>query len=84
MSEREIGSAVGQVTEYIEMVTNWVKECSELPCIVKLTPNVTDIRKAAHAAKNGGADAVSLINTINSIVSVDLDQMAPEPTIDCK
>ena len=84
MSERGMGSAVGQVPEYIEMVTNWVKEYSELPCIVKLTPNVTDIRKAAHAAKNGGADAVSLINTINSIVSVDLDQMAPEPTIDGK
>ena len=84
MSERGMGSAVGQVPEYIEMVTNWVKESSELPCIVKLTPNVTDIRKAANAAKNGGADAVSLINTINSIVSVDLDQMAPEPTIDGK
>ena len=84
MSERGMGAAVGQVPEYIEMVTHWVKECSDLPCIVKLTPNVTDIRKAANAAKNGGGDAVSLINTINSIVSVDLDQMAPEPTIDGK
>ena len=84
MSERGMGAAVGQVPEYIEMVTHWVKDCSDLPCIVKLTPNVTDIRKAANAAKNGGGDAVSLINTINSIVSVDLDQMAPEPTIDGK
>jgi dihydropyrimidine dehydrogenase (NAD+) subunit PreA len=82
MSERGMGSAVGQVPEYIEMVTRWCKQHSRMPVIVKLTPNITDIRKPAQAAKAGGADAVSLINTINSIVSVDLDQMAPEPTID--
>lgn len=52
--------------------------------IVKLTPNITDIRKPAAAAKNGGADAVSLINTINSITSVNLDTFSPEPMIDGK
>ncbi|WP_435259022.1 NAD-dependent dihydropyrimidine dehydrogenase subunit PreA [Thioclava sp. FR2] len=82
MSERGMGSAVGQVPEYIEMVTRWVKQHSRMPCIVKLTPNITDIRKPAEAAKRGGADAVSLINTINSITSVNLDSFAPEPTID--
>ena len=82
MSERGIGSAVGQVPEYIEMVTRWVKANTRMPVIVKLTPNITDIRKPAGAAKAGGADAVSLINTINSITSVDLDLFAPEPTID--
>ncbi|MBU3032228.1 NAD-dependent dihydropyrimidine dehydrogenase subunit PreA [Paracoccus marinaquae] len=82
MSERGMGSAVGQVPEYIEMVTRWVKQHSRMPCIVKLTPNITDIRKPAEAAKRGGADAVSLINTVNSITSVDLDLFAPEPTID--
>jgi dihydropyrimidine dehydrogenase (NAD+) subunit PreA len=84
MSERGMGSAVGQVPEYIEMVTRWVKQHSRMPCIVKLTPNITDIRKPAEAAKRGGADAVSLINTINSITAVDLDDFAPEPTIDGK
>ena len=84
MSERGMGSAVGQVPEYIEMVTRWVKQYSRMPCIVKLTPNITDICKPAAAAKRGGADAVSLINTINSITSVDLDNFAPEPTIDGK
>lgn len=84
MAERGMGSAVGQVPEYIEMVTRWVKQYSRMPCIVKLTPNITDIRKPAEAAKRGGADAVSLINTINSITSVDLDDFAPEPTIDGK
>ncbi|PIB24724.1 dihydropyrimidine dehydrogenase subunit B [Amylibacter kogurei] len=84
MSERGMGAAVGQVPEYIEMVTRWVKQYSKLPCIVKLTPNITDVRKPAEAAMRGGADAVSLINTINSITSVDLDLFAPEPTIDGK
>tara|TARA_R110002074_G_scaffold834_1_gene4858 strand:- start:2192 stop:3493 length:1302 start_codon:yes stop_codon:yes gene_type:complete len=84
MSERGMGSAVGQVPEYIEMVTRWVKANTRMPVIVKLTPNITDVRKPAEAAKKGGADAVSLINTINSITSVDLDLFAPEPTIDGK
>ena len=84
MAERGMGSAVGQVPEYIEMVTRWVKKHSRMPCIVKLTPNITDVRKPAEAAKRGGADAVSLINTINSITSVNLDNFAPEPTIDGK
>ena len=84
MAERGMGAAVGQVPEYIEMVTRWVKQYSRMPCIVKLTPNITDIRAPAAAAKRGGADAVSLINTINSITSVDLDLFAPEPTIDGK
>ena len=73
MSERGMGSAVGQVPEYIEMVARWCKAHTRMPVIVKLTPNITDIRHPARAAKEGGADAVSLINTINSIVSVDLD-----------
>jgi dihydropyrimidine dehydrogenase (NAD+) subunit PreA len=84
MSERGMGAAVGQVPEYIEMVTRWCKQNTRMPVIVKLTPNITDVRKPAEAAKRGGADAVSLINTINSITSVDLDQMCPEPTIDGK
>jgi dihydropyrimidine dehydrogenase (NAD+) subunit PreA len=84
MSERGMGAAVGQVPEYIEMVTRWVKASTRMPVIVKLTPNIADIRKPAEAAQRGGADAVSLINTINSITSVDLDLFAPEPTIDGK
>ena len=82
MSERGMGAAVGQVPEYIRMVTEWCKQHSSLPVIVKLTPNIADIRVPARAAAQGGADAVSLINTINSIISVNLDTMAPEPSID--
>ncbi len=84
MSERGMGSAVGQVPEYIEMVTRWCKETTRMPVIVKLTPNITDIRYPARAAKRGGADAVSLINTVSSITSVNLDDFSPEPSIDGK
>ena len=84
MSERGMGAAVGQVPEYIEMVARWCKQHSRMPVIVKLTPNITDIRNPARAAFKGGADAVSLINTINSITSVDLDSFSPEPSIDGK
>jgi dihydropyrimidine dehydrogenase (NAD+) subunit PreA len=79
MSERGMGSAVGQVPEYIQMVAAWCKQYSKLPVIVKLTPNIADIRQPARAAKAGGADAVSLINTINSIMGVDLERMTMSP-----
>src|SRR4029079_9483524 len=81
MSERGMGSAVGQVPEYIEMVARWCKAHTRMPVIVKLTPNITDIRRPARQGKKGGADAVSLINTISSITSVNLDTFSPEPSI---
>src|SRR2546421_412610 len=81
MSERGMGSAVGQVPEYTEMITAWVKEAARTPVIVKLTPNVTDIARIAAAAEKGGADAVSLINTINSLMGLDLDTFAPRPVV---
>jgi dihydropyrimidine dehydrogenase (NAD+) subunit PreA len=82
MSERGMGAAVGQVPEYIQRVTEWCKHYSTLPTIVKLTPNITDVRHPARAANAGGADAVSLINTINSVMGVDLDRMVMSPSTD--
>jgi dihydropyrimidine dehydrogenase (NAD+) subunit PreA len=84
MSERGMGSAVGQVPEYLEMVTRWCKQHTRMPVVVKLTPNITDIRFPARAAHRAHADAVSLINTISSIMAVDLDRMTPVPEIDGK
>ena len=81
MSERGMGAAVGQVPEYCSMITGWVAEAATIPVIVKLTPNVTDIVPPAQAAVRGGADAVSLINTINSIIGVDLDSFKIKPDI---
>ena len=54
MSERGMGSAVGQVPEYTELITSWVKEVARTPVLVKLTPNISDIRMVARAAKRGG------------------------------
>ena len=84
MSERGMGSAVGQVPEYAEMITAWVKERARTPVLVKLTPNISDIRVVARAAKRGGADALSAINTINSITGIDLDTFVPRPNVDGK
>jgi dihydropyrimidine dehydrogenase (NAD+) subunit PreA len=84
MSERGMGSAVGQVPEYCEQITYWVKEAARTPVIVKLTPNITDIRMSARAAKRAGADALSAINTINSITGIDLDTFTPNPNVDGK
>src|SRR5881628_318074 len=81
MSERGMGSAVGQVPEYACMITEWVKEVARTPVLVKLTPNITDIRAAARAAKRGHADGLSAINTINSITGVDLDTFVPRPNV---
>jgi dihydropyrimidine dehydrogenase (NAD+) subunit PreA len=84
MSERGMGAAVGQVPEYTEMITSWVKEKARTPVLVKLTPNVTDIRAIARAAKRAGADGLSAINTINSITGIDLDTFSPRPNVDGK
>jgi dihydropyrimidine dehydrogenase (NAD+) subunit PreA len=84
MSERGMGSAVGQDPELVERVTRWVKEVAAVPVIVKLTPNITDVRYTARAAARGGADAISLINTINSLIGVDIDTWLPVPHVDGK
>ncbi len=82
MSERGMGAAVGQVPEYLQMATEWCKKSASLPVIVKLTPNVTNILPPASAARDGGADAVSLINTLNSIMRVNYDTLTMYPTTD--
>jgi dihydropyrimidine dehydrogenase (NAD+) subunit PreA len=84
MSERGMGSAVGQVPEYIQQAAAWCKKFARVPVIVKLTPNITNILPAAKAAKDGGADAVSLINTLNSIMRVDYDSLTIYPSTDGK
>ena len=81
MNERGMGSAVGQVPEYCEQITRWVMEVAKLPVIVKLTPNVSNIVMPGRAAVAAGANALSLINTINSIIGVDLDTLEISPNI---
>jgi dihydropyrimidine dehydrogenase (NAD+) subunit PreA len=81
MSERGMGSAVGQVPEYCEQITRWVMDVAKIPVIVKLTPNIANIVLPARAAVAAGASALSLINTLNSIVGVDLDTLEITPNI---
>lgn len=84
MCERGMGSAVGQEPKVLKTIVGWVKEAAKKPVIVKLTPNITDITRPAVAAREGGADAISLINTIQSIVNVDIDKFVPNPSVDGK
>ena len=84
MCERGMGSAVGQDPKILELITSWVMEVAKVPVIVKLSPNVSHIEDPAIAAKLGGANAVSLINTIQSIIGVDIDNFVPYPTVDGK
>ena len=76
MSERGMGAAVGQVPEYCEQITRWVMEAAQIPVIVKLTPNITNIvYPGARGRARRAPSALSLINTLNSIIGVDLDTL---------
>lgn len=81
MAERGMGAASGQQPDLVELQTMWVKEVATTPVIVKLTPNITDITATARAAVRGGADAISLINTINSLAGVNLDSWNTVPHV---
>lgn len=82
MCERGMGSAVGQEPEVLQTICTWVMEVAKVPVIVKLTPNITDITEPAMAAVRGGANAISLINTIQSIIGINLDTLTPYPDVD--
>jgi dihydropyrimidine dehydrogenase (NAD+) subunit PreA len=81
MNERGMGSAVGQDPDIARDVCSWVREAVSIPVLAKLTPNVTDIATIARACVDGGAHGLSLINTINSIIGVDLKTLAPRPDV---
>ena len=82
MCERGMGSAVGQEPKVLKTIVSWVKEVAKTPVIVKLTPNISDITRPAVAAREGGGDAISLINTIQSIIGVDIDKFVSFPIVD--
>ena len=82
LPERKMGSAMGQSAEITEEVMSWCKEVSSIPVWAKMTPNITDITVPARAAVAGGADGIAAINTILSIIGVDLDTLRPKPTVE--
>jgi dihydroorotate dehydrogenase (NAD+) catalytic subunit len=64
---KEGGIAFGTDPKGVEYITNAIKQVAKQPVIMKLSPNVTDITAIAKAAEAGGADAISLINTITGM-----------------
>jgi dihydropyrimidine dehydrogenase (NAD+) subunit PreA len=81
MCERGMGSSVGQEPKLLQEITSWAKEFARTPVLVKLTPNTGDILEPGLAGVRGGADGLSLINTIKSIIGVDLDRLVPVPRV---
>lgn len=70
---KEGGIAFGQDPKAVEAITKAVKEKAKQPVIMKLSPNVTDITEMARAAEAGGADVLSLINTLTGM-KIDIDR----------
>ncbi len=81
MCERGMGSAVGSEPEVLKVVAGWAVEFSSIPVLVKLTPNIGDILEAGVPAVEAGVHGLSLINTIKSLVGVDLDRFVPYPVV---
>jgi dihydropyrimidine dehydrogenase (NAD+) subunit PreA len=81
MCERGMGSAVGNEPKVLEEIARWAVSFAKTPVIVKLTPNIGDITEPGEAVVRSGAPAVSLINTIKSIMGVDLERMVPLPRV---
>jgi dihydropyrimidine dehydrogenase (NAD+) subunit PreA len=75
------GHKVGQAFQLLEGFTETVKKAVSIPVIAKMTPNITDMNEPAMYAKNGGADAISAINTVRGISSVGLDDFVPTPNV---
>jgi len=73
---------MGQNPHIVEEVTRWVREATDLPIWAKMTPDCTDIVAPSKAAFDGGADGIAAINTLPSIVGVDLENLRPLPTVE--
>jgi len=82
MTERKMGSEMGEHPDLTEEVTSWVTEVARIPVWAKMTPNITNIREPSLAAVRGGAVGISAINTILSVIGVDLETLRPMPTVE--
>jgi dihydroorotate dehydrogenase len=82
LPERKMGSAMGQEPEIVQEVCSWAREATRKPIWAKLTPNITDITEPGRAALETGIDGLSAINTILSVMSINLDTLRPEPTVE--
>lgn len=82
LPERKMGMAMGENPDIVEEVCGWVKQVATIPVWAKMTPNVGDPVLPARAALRGGADGISMINTILSVMAIDLKTLRPMPTVE--
>lgn len=82
LPERKMGAAMGENPDILLEVCGWVMEVAKRPVWAKMTPNVTHIEDPSRAALRAGCDGISAINTIRSVLGVDLDTLRPEPTVE--
>lgn len=82
MPERKMGAAVGQDCALLEEVCGWINEKATVPVWAKMTPNITDITQPARVALKSGCEGVAAINTIMSVMGIDLKTLRPEPCVE--
>jgi dihydropyrimidine dehydrogenase (NADP+)/dihydropyrimidine dehydrogenase (NAD+) subunit PreA len=82
LPERNMGAAMGQDPEIMGDVCKWVMHAAKIPVWTKLTPNITNIVEPARRALWSGCQGLSAINTIRSVIGVDLETLRPEPTVE--
>jgi dihydroorotate dehydrogenase subfamily 1 len=82
LPERKMGAAMGQVPEILAEVCGWVMSAAKKPVWAKMTPNVTRITDPSRASLRAGCQGLAAINTIRSVMGVNLDTLRPEPTVE--
>ena len=82
LPERKMGAAMGQEPSIVREVCGWVNEVATIPVWAKMTPNITHIEDPARAALDAGCEGIAAINTILSVMGVDLNTLRPEPTVE--
>jgi dihydropyrimidine dehydrogenase (NADP+)/dihydropyrimidine dehydrogenase (NAD+) subunit PreA len=82
LPERKMGAAMGENPEILTEVVEWVMKAAKKPVWAKMTPNVTHIEEGSRAALKSGATGISAINTIRSVMGVNLETLRPEPAVE--
>jgi len=82
LPERKMGAAMGENPDIVEEVSGWVMEAAKIPVWAKMTPNITHITDPGRSALRAGCHGVSAINTILSVMGVDLNTLRPQPTVE--
>ncbi|KAF3331597.1 Dihydropyrimidine dehydrogenase (NADP(+)) [Carex littledalei] len=82
MPERKMGAAVGQDCDLLEEICSWINEKATIPVWAKMTPNITDITQPARVSLKSGCEGVAAINTIMSVMGINLDTLRPEPSVE--